>query len=183
MLPDEKSTSKPFLGTATSPISLPYVPPLANTFASTNVNTIPMVPNTGKSDAEIVFAGVANMNLNNEPSNAAPLPTVPSVPTEQQQQPITQQQSNSSSEGIAPVGPQVPAVTIEKPVPIATTNVTYQHASVFGTVPPTSIPSLNESFNIPPTIDPISVPAPVYQPTPAMYNQGRKTYTHMYHCT
>lgn len=61
ILPDDKTnllTNKPLIGAATAPIgstAIPYVPPLANTFASTNVNTIPMVPNTGKSDAEIVF--------------------------------------------------------------------------------------------------------------------------------
>lgn len=58
MLPDDKvlankSIVDPSGGSVNA--AIPYVPPLANTFASTNVNTIPMVPNSGKSDAEIVF--------------------------------------------------------------------------------------------------------------------------------
>lgn len=58
MLPDDKVGANKLLvdqSVAAVNTAIPYVPPLANTFASTNVNTIPMVPNTGKSDAEIVF--------------------------------------------------------------------------------------------------------------------------------
>lgn len=169
LLPDEKTaTNKPFLGTAPAPISLPYVPPLANTFASTNVNTIPMVPNTGKSDAEIVFSGVSNLNLNanaQAPINAGANET----PHQQMQQPLAQ--PNESTQLLA--GQQqtieIASAATEQSAPLINTSLpptNYQHTPVFATVPPTSIPSLNESFNIPPSINPSSIPTSVYQTNP-----------------
>lgn len=55
MLPDDKVQGIKSMAAGSVNTAIPYVPPLANTFASTNVNTIPLVPNTGRSDAEIVF--------------------------------------------------------------------------------------------------------------------------------
>lgn len=170
MLPDEKgaTANKPFLGQSPSPISLPYVPPLANTFASTNVNTIPMVPNTGKSDAEIVFAGVSNLNLNNAPTVPPSLVSDPQS-QQQQQQPILQPQPNVIPASLPQeVGSAAGEQTIQ-PHPAANATLppaNYQHAPVFGTVQPTSIPSLNESFNIPTSVTPSGVPASVYQTNP-----------------
>lgn len=74
ILPDEKSPN-PLIGSAVPPASalgtMPYVPPLVNTFSSTFIATptdqpatVPTVPNLGKSDAEIVFDGVANLKIN-----------------------------------------------------------------------------------------------------------------------
>lgn len=66
MLPDDKVQGiKAMAGQSGASVNaaIPYVPPLANTFASTNVSTIPLVPNTGKSDAEIVF-GKYQINKN-----------------------------------------------------------------------------------------------------------------------
>lgn len=170
VLPDEKAAStatpavnKPFLGTAPSPISVPYVPPLANTFAP-NVNTIPMVPNTGKSDAEIVFAGVSNLNLNN--SIASNVPS--NLGTEQQP---TELNVTPTSQPI-----EVKPVAIEQSQLNSSTNTTlppttnYQHAPIFASVPPTNIPSLNESFNIPTSINANNVPASMYQSSPAQGN-------------
>lgn len=189
VLPDEKATTnKPFLGTA--PISVPYVPPLANTFASTNVNTVPLVPNTGKSDAEIVFSGVANLNLNNAAiptgttavtTNIAAQPINNSIEQQQQQQQQQYQQQHQlqsqqpieflQQPAMQPQSVELATAAIEQPVSSAPPNMqlpptNYQHPSPFGTMPPTSIPSLNESFNIPPTINPSSVPSSVYQTNP-----------------
>lgn len=189
VLPEEKTTAnKPFLGTA--PISVPYVPPLANTFASTNVSTVPMVPNTGKSDAEIVFSGVGNLNLNSAAVPSATVPTnavasvgMPTISNEQhqlqhQQLPpqLQPQLPQQSAEFVIPATSQPPivelaAAAVEQPLSNAPSNMqlpptNYQHSQVFGTVAPTSIPSLNESFNIPPTLAPSSVPASIYQTNP-----------------
>lgn len=160
------------IGQATAPISstaigtpLPYVPPLANTFASTNV--IPSVP-VGKSDAEIVFAGVANMNLGNQSLPPA-IPTVSSaadaltnqataqplqpqqiqqIPQMAQQQPPTQVPNQQSI-----LQPTIDAAAVSPPpMQTAPSNQQQQPAQIFGSVPPTNIPSLNQSFNIQPTI-------------------------------
>lgn len=153
---------------------MPYVPPLANTFASTNV--IPLVPNTGQSDAEIVFAGVANLNLgqqNVSGSGTIPPPTIP-VSSELQQQQQQQFMSEASPLINVPSQPliSIPAVSESQPptIPIHSTmhQQQQQHSSIFGTVPPTSIPSLNESFNIPAAINHSSVPASVYQTNPSL---------------
>lgn len=165
MLPDDKSTTKPFLGTAPSPISVPYVPPLANTFASTNVSTVPMVPNTGKSDAEIVFAGVSNLDLN---GSSAQTPLLLESQHSSAAQPIEYTMTTTSHPQII----EVASVAVEQSILNAPTNVTlpptnFQYApTTFATVPPTSIPSLNESFNIPSSINPSIVPASVYQTNP-----------------
>lgn len=175
VLPDDKAAAAggaAFTATTAAPLSVPYVPPLANTFASTNVNTIPMVPNTGKSDAEIVFGGVANLNLNsNTPAGAA----APAVTNEQQQQqqqqlpptlppPMAQHQHPSNESNAHTQSIEMANVSVSNVAPTYAT----QQPPLFGTVPPTSIPSLNESFNIPSTINPSSVPPPVsvYQTNP-----------------
>lgn len=155
-LPDDKS----FIGSATMPsvgsaTAMPYVPPLANTFASTNVNAVPMVPNTkytGKSDAEIVFSGVANMNLGNQhaTANSESLP----ISSEQTQLPTSEANSNvhfqSPTESVA-LSSEIVSNVQQPPISTATSlhqQQIHQSPSIFGTVPPTSIPSLNESFNI-----------------------------------
>lgn len=198
VLPDDKSASttaaaaaagtKPYAATTAAPLSVPYVPPLANTFASTNVNTIPMVPNTGKTDAEIVFGGVTGFVGTTAP--AAQWQPTPNANEQQQQQqqlpptlpPTTQHQHPSNESTVATTHTQsieLANVSTEQSIssnapPPAVSNVpTYassQQPSIFGTVPPTSIPSLNESFNIPSTINPSSVPPPppssTYQTNP-----------------
>lgn len=182
------ATTKPFTTATTAPLSVPYVPPLANTFASTNVSTISMVPNTGKSDAEIVFGGVANLNLNSNASG-------PTNEQQQQQLPPTlpSQHQHPSNESNAPVAHtqsiEMANVSPEQPIQsnaaaqpqttmTATNYAQQQQQSIFGTVPPTSIPSLNESFNIPSsTINPSSLPplpppqtSSHYQTNPAQGN-------------
>lgn len=195
VLPDDNSAAAaggPFTATTAAPLSVPYVPPLANTFASTNVSTVPLLPNTGKSDAEIVFGGVASLNLNsNTPAGA---PAAPAVAHEQQQQqqqlpptqlpPTTQHQYHSHESTVPATHTQsieLANVSMEQPIsshappPVSNVAPTYatQQPSIFGTVPPTSIPSLNESFNIPSTINPTSVPPPasIYQTNPTQGNQ------------
>lgn len=130
-----------------------------------------MVPNTGKTDAEIVFAGVASMDLN----SAATVPvnsTVPLLATSneqlaQHQHPFAQ--PFQTHESVIPATSQAPIIELASAANEQTVSTNYQQQqqkqSVFGTVPPTtSIPSLNESFNIPPTLNPSMVPASVYQP-------------------
>lgn len=195
VLPDDKAgaAAGTYTATTAAPLSVPYVPPLANTFASTNVNTVPMVPNTGKSDAEIVFGGVANLNISTNTATTT-------MPAEQQQQqqlpptlpPTSQHQQQPSNETIVPTTHtqsielaanvsmgQQPNVSAPPPATYAPPPPQQQQQpSIFGTVPPTSIPSLNESFNIglnesfnipPTTINPSSVPPPpssMYQTNP-----------------
>lgn len=157
-LPDDKSligsATMPSVGSATA---IPYVPPLANTFASTNVNAVPMVPNTGKSDAEIVFSGVANMNLGNQHATA----NLASLPISNEQ---IQQQQLPTNETISNVHFQSP--TEQPPILIASSlyqQQAPQNPPIFGTVSPTSIPSLNESFNIPPANIQNSAQTSIYQ--------------------
>lgn len=145
-LPDEKQTTKPLIGAAAMPIgTIPYVPPLANTFSSTFIadptQAPPTVPVTGKSDAEIIFSGVANLNLNQAqaattvPSSVPQVQLQPQAPAELQS---FQQQGTAEQTLPAPVEP--PAS-----VPFL------QQQQLFGVVPPTSVASLNDSFNIPTT--------------------------------
>lgn len=169
-MPDDNT--KPLIGTASAPINvgstaIPYVPPLANTFASTNV--VPTVP-VGKSDAEIVFAGVAKMNLANQPT----APVVPNdstisnqlqnfqvsttsqLPQQHQQQHLQQLQTNNQIPLSVPNPSQQTAesaaVSLPQTFPPPSNQ---QQPQIFGSMPPTSIPSLNESFNISPAINPI----------------------------
>lgn len=137
-----------------------------------------MVPNTGKSDAEIVFAGVANMKLNNAPATTATTATTPAPLIATNDQQYAQQQHQQQlppppnqpviSAASHPQNVELASAATELLIPSTATNVsmppmTYQQSAIFGTVPPTSIPSLNESFNIPPTINPSNMPASVYQ--------------------
>lgn len=140
VLPDDKQT-KPLIGAATMPIgTIPYVPPLANTFSSTFIadptQAPPTVPLTGKSDAEIVFSGVANLDLNqtqgliNVSTNAQPVQ--PPAPAELQQ---FQQQTPAEQ-------------TLQTPLEPTASPPFLQQQQLFGAVPPTSVASLNDSFNI-----------------------------------
>lgn len=147
LLPDEKQT-KPLIGTAATPIgSFPYVPPLANTFSSTFIadptQATPTVPVSGKSDAEIVFSGVANLNL-----NQTQLPAIATnIPTSVQQQ-------------------QVPAEASIQSSAVPTASAPFlQQQQLFGVMPPTSVASLNDSFNIT-TTSSDHPPSSVFQPLP-----------------
>lgn len=144
----------PSVGSATA---MPYVPPLANTFASTNVNAVPMVPNTGKSDAEIVFSGVANMNLGDQYATTNPTSSPISNEQIQKQQQLTTSVTNSNvyfqspTESVSVSSEMVS--NVQQPPNLTASSTHQQQISqsppIFGTVPPTRIPSLNESFNIP----------------------------------
>lgn len=135
VLPDEKQT-KPLIGAAALPIgTIPYVPPLANTFSSTfiadSTQATPTVPVTGKSDAEIVFSGVANLNLNQTQGTTNEL-IQPQAPAELQQ---FQQQAPAEQ-------------THQVPQNVSASSPFQQQQQLFGAVPPTSVASLNDSFNI-----------------------------------
>lgn len=157
----------PSVGSATA---IPYVPPLANTFASTNVNAVPMVPNTGRSDAEIVFSGVANMNLSNQHATANPAALPFSNEQTQQQLPTSETNLNahlqSPTESVSVSSEMV--VNVQQP-PILTASSLHQQQTpqtsppIFGIVSPTSVPSLNESFNIPAANIPNSAQTSIYQ--------------------
>lgn len=144
LLPDEK---KPLIGVAQKPLpeSVPYVPPLANTFtqnstilAPESTPLVPTVPGKKLSDAEII-AGVTNISL----SDNAQSPLIdlaneqPNVPPQVEgvQQPIQPIQPIQPVQHIQPLQPQQTAIP--------------QH--VFASIPPTSVASLNESFGIPTT--------------------------------
>lgn len=132
VLPDEKQT-KPLIGAAALPIgTIPYVPPLANTFSSTFIadptQATPTVPVTGKSDAEIVFSGVVNLNLNQTQG----ITNEPVQPAELQQ---FQQQAPAEQ-------------THHVPQNMSASSPFQQQQQLFGAVPPTSVASLNDSFNI-----------------------------------
>lgn len=157
-LPDDKATT-PLLGSAQLPATgsaIPYVPPLANTFTLPGLNNVPTVPNTGKSDAEIVFDGVKNLNLipSQSPAQINPVSSEQQYTgTQQQLQPTPPQTASApvpssvaqvSSAHIPFPDPAVVTSTPNAHVPLATS------ASIFGVVPPTSVASLNESFNLPP---------------------------------
>lgn len=178
VLPDDNKSgthAKPYTGTTAAPLSVPYVPPLANTFASTNVTTVPMVPNTGKSDAEIVFGGVANLNLNNStcgPASAAPcehqhqqLP--PTVPQQHQHHHHSHECTHTQSIEIGHAATEQPSIT-SNALPLAAPPQQQQQQPP-PPPPSTSISSLNESFNIPSnpsTVLPppsLSSPSSIYQ--------------------
>lgn len=163
VLPDDKQ-SKPLIGSATQPIgTIPYVPPLANTFSSTFIASgttepppPPTVPVTGKSDAEIVFSGVANLNLNQNHAT-------PNVTTTAQQ---VQLHATTEQQQSAPL------------IDLANVAVEHQHQhqqplqhqqpmqpQLFGAVPPTSVASLNDSFNI--TSAPTDPSTNLFQSVPA----------------
>lgn len=122
LLPEEQS--KPLLGTAQKPVvapAIPFVPPLANTFSTTSANN-----------------GVQ------EPGSISE--TTPLTTTE-----VT----DSITFGIANVKLPDDLQDGSNPqyVPQGQATTVYTHTStqhnIFGTVPLTSVPSLNESFNIP----------------------------------
>lgn len=141
LLPEEQP-SKPLIGTAVAP-AIPFVPPLANTFTSTAANT--------------------SIQEQTSTSETTPLTTTEITDTltfgiANVKLPDDQSDGTTSTSNYVPYGP---ATTVY-------THTTTQH-NVFGNVPPTSVPSLNESFNIPPSINNSvqnqqsgSVPASVY---------------------
>lgn len=159
LLPDEQQ--KPLIGVAQKPLpepTIPYVPPLANTFSHSSTvlapEPTPLPAATGQrlSDAEII-AGVSNVSLNE--SEQQPLINLgPSEP--------------APTQIGAPALNQQPQQTYVHPVPI---NPLIQQN--FGAIPPTNVASLNESFGI-------STAAPTnnyYQPSVSTNGPG------MFHCT
>lgn len=150
LLPDEQ---KPLIGLSQKPLTeptIPYVPPLANTFTQSGPAVGTEAPAVEPavvrlSDAEII-AGVSNVSLNageqqplinlgpaDIPTSSAPA----ALQTETGQQPAAQQPS------------------------------AVHH--IFGTIPPTSVASLNESFGI-------QAGGPInsyYQPTVSTNDQGK----------
>lgn len=149
VLPEEKS-AKPLLGSAISPSpGMPYVPPLANTFTSTFIAEPtpapqqPIVPVTGKSDAEIVFSGVANLSLDQSQPAADQIQINPTTP------------AAAEATGVSPATLAAPTTTVGQPI----------SPQLFGSAPPTTnVPSLNDSFNIPTSNAPQSAPQPEQTP-------------------
>lgn len=134
LLPDEK---KPLIGVAQKPLpdSIPYVPPLANTFTQNSTvlapeasPLVPPVPVKKLSDAEII-AGVTNISLNE--SVQSPLIDLASEqpPAQQPALPVSPTQIEASQQPLQP-----------QQTPLS------HH--VYGSIAPTSVASLNESFGI-----------------------------------
>lgn len=142
VLPEE--LHKPLIGVAQKPIgepTIPYVPPLANTFSHNSTVLAPEpTPLTGAqagpklSDAEII-AGVSNVSLNDNeqqplinlgPADSAPAPFGQPGPQQQQQQPAVNQ---SQQIYVHPTAN-----------PLGQPN--------FAAIPATNVASLNESFGI-----------------------------------
>lgn len=144
VLPDDK---KPIIGSAIPPAtSMPFVPPLANTFSSTFIASsteppAPLTVPTGKSDAEIVFSGVSNLSINPNPTQPLSTPATEQVPTNlgapatnTSTVDVTTVTSGSTLTAIPPTSSVAPPVSPQ----------------IFGVAPPTTyLPSLNDSFNIP----------------------------------
>lgn len=129
--------------------TVPYVPPLANTFTQNSTVLAPEPSIMGQSqpvmklsDADII-AGVSNVN----PNEGQQTPLINLSATEP---PAVQQV-------IAPGQPaphQLPPQPIQAAVPA--------HQNVYGSIPPTSVASLNESFGISTSG---GAPNQYYQPT------------------
>lgn len=150
LLPDEQ---KPLIGLSQKPLSeptIPYVPPLANTFSQSG----PPVGTEGPavdaavvklSDAEII-AGVSNVSLNAGEQQPLIILGPADIPASSPQAAL------QTETGQQPA-PQQPSAT--------------QH--IFGTIPPTSVASLNESFGIQAS----GAINSYYQPTVSTNEQGK----------
>lgn len=149
LLPDEQ---KPLIGLSQKPLTeptIPYVPPLANTFSKSG----PPVGTEGPavepavvklSDAEII-AGVSNVSLNAGEQQ----PLINLGPADI---PASSAQAALQTETGQHPAPQQPSAA--------------HH--IFGTIPPTSVASLNESFGIQSS----GAINSYYQPTVSTNDQG-----------